>query len=106
MEQVATNRKPASIASDIQNSTPAASPRVAPFTDVPVDSMFWTEIAWMKEAGLTHGGFYAHFASREDLIAAARRLPDLFDQFTDGGGHAGARAHWRQRLGGVPVQAA
>ena len=25
----------------------------------------------MKEAGLTHGGFYGHFASKEDLIAAA-----------------------------------
>ena len=25
----------------------------------------------MKEAGLTHGGFYGYFASKEDLIAAA-----------------------------------
>jgi TetR/AcrR family transcriptional repressor of nem operon len=25
----------------------------------------------MKEAGLTHGGFYKHFASREDLVAEA-----------------------------------
>jgi len=25
----------------------------------------------MKEAGLTHGGFYAHFASRDALLAAA-----------------------------------
>ncbi len=25
----------------------------------------------MKEAGLTHGGFYGHFASKEDLAAAA-----------------------------------
>lgn len=25
----------------------------------------------MKEAGLTHGGFYGHFASKEDLIAQA-----------------------------------
>jgi TetR/AcrR family transcriptional regulator, transcriptional repressor for nem operon len=24
----------------------------------------------MKEAGLTHGGFYAHFASRDALLAA------------------------------------
>ena len=24
----------------------------------------------MKEAGLTHGGFYGHFSSKEDLIAA------------------------------------
>src|SRR5579863_2315095 len=28
----------------------------------------------MKEAGLTHGGFYAHFASKDALIAAALRL--------------------------------
>jgi AcrR family transcriptional regulator len=25
----------------------------------------------MKEAGLTHGGFYAHFGSREDLVVEA-----------------------------------
>jgi len=25
----------------------------------------------MKEAGLTHGGFYAHFGSREDMLAEA-----------------------------------
>jgi TetR/AcrR family transcriptional repressor of nem operon len=25
----------------------------------------------MAEAGLTHGGFYAHFASKDDLVAAA-----------------------------------
>ncbi len=27
--------------------------------------------ALMKRAGLTHGGFYAHFASRDDLVAHA-----------------------------------
>jgi AcrR family transcriptional regulator len=27
----------------------------------------------MKEAGLTHGGFYAHFASREAMLAEAAR---------------------------------
>src|SRR5690349_22416026 len=27
----------------------------------------------MKRAGLTHGGFYAHFESKDDLIAAAVR---------------------------------
>jgi TetR/AcrR family transcriptional repressor of nem operon len=25
----------------------------------------------MKKAGLTHGGFYGHFASKDDLIAQA-----------------------------------
>jgi len=28
----------------------------------------------MKDAGLTHGGFYAHFASRDALLAAAAEL--------------------------------
>src|SRR3954462_7824260 len=28
----------------------------------------------MKEAGLTHGGFYGHFSSKEDLIAEASAL--------------------------------
>ena len=27
----------------------------------------------MKEAGLTHGGFYSHFSSREDMLAEAAR---------------------------------
>jgi TetR/AcrR family transcriptional regulator, transcriptional repressor for nem operon len=27
--------------------------------------------ALMKQAGLTHGGFYAHFKSRDELVAAA-----------------------------------
>src|SRR3954462_4017135 len=29
----------------------------------------------MKEAGLTHGGFYGHFSSKEDLIAEASTRP-------------------------------
>lgn len=32
----------------------------------------------MAEAGLTHGGFYAHFSSRDDLLAAA--VERLFDK--------------------------
>ena len=28
----------------------------------------------MKEVGLTHGGFYGHFSSKEDLIAEASAL--------------------------------
>jgi TetR/AcrR family transcriptional repressor of nem operon len=32
----------------------------------------------MANAGLTHGGFYAHFASKEDLVAAA--ISRMFDQ--------------------------
>jgi len=32
----------------------------------------------MAEAGLTHGGFYAHFASKDDLVTAA--IAHMFDQ--------------------------
>ncbi|MGA7778026.1 MAG: TetR/AcrR family transcriptional regulator [Paraburkholderia sp.] len=31
----------------------------------------------MKEAGLTHGGFYAHFASKDDLLAEATRYATM-----------------------------
>ena len=38
----------------------------------------------MKEAGLTHGGFYGHFSSKEDLIAEAsdRALMRSLSQFS------------------------
>lgn len=42
----------------------------------------------MREAGLTHGGFYAHFASKEDLVAQA--VATMFDQ---------ARALFLERVG-------
>jgi TetR/AcrR family transcriptional repressor of nem operon len=43
----------------------------------------------MSRAGLTHGGFYAHFASKDDLIAAAVRqmfieARELFRSSTEG----------------------
>src|SRR5271170_4459442 len=34
----------------------------------------------MNKLGLTHGGFYAHFASKDDLIAQA--ITSMFDQGT------------------------
>jgi TetR/AcrR family transcriptional repressor of nem operon len=37
--------------------------------------------AIMKRAGLTHGGFYAHFGSREELIAAA--ITQMFGDIRD-----------------------
>src|SRR5580692_7229720 len=37
----------------------------------------------MKRAGLTHGGFYAHFKSKDALVAAA--ITKMFD---------GARSRW------------
>ena len=38
----------------------------------------------MKEAGLTHGGFYAHFASKDALLAEAvsRAGTDAYDQLS------------------------
>ena len=32
----------------------------------------------MADAGLTHGGFYAHFASKDELVAAA--IGQMFDE--------------------------
>ncbi len=39
--------------------------------------------AVMREAGLTHGGFYAHFASKDELVAAAiaRMFEDALDHW-------------------------
>jgi TetR/AcrR family transcriptional repressor of nem operon len=34
--------------------------------------------AVMAKAGLTHGGFYAHFSSKDDLVAAA--ITQMFDE--------------------------
>lgn len=45
----------------------------------------------MKEAGLTHGGFYAHFASRDALISEA--FAHAMDQAT---------ARWRRRAEQAP----
>lgn len=45
--------------------------------------------AVMAEAGLTHGGFYAHFRSRDALLAAA--VTRLFDKAIDGVGRYEAR---------------
>ncbi|WP_374445274.1 TetR family transcriptional regulator [Stella sp.] len=45
----------------------------------------------MAAAGLTHGGFYGHFRSKEDLARVACRA--AIDQATEG---------WRQRAAGHP----
>src|SRR4051794_11132858 len=39
----------------------------------------------MKEAGLTHGGFYGHFSSKDDLIAqaSARELTRSLARLSD-----------------------
>lgn len=45
----------------------------------------------MKSAGLTHGGFYGHFASKEDLLAEAC-----------GAAMQNSLEKWRQALAGAP----
>ncbi|MCG8459253.1 MAG: TetR/AcrR family transcriptional regulator [Holophagales bacterium] len=50
--------------------------------------------AVMKEAGLTHGGFYAHFRSKEDLFAEA-----LLESLR---GMLGAHGRWTEGLEGMP----
>lgn len=46
----------------------------------------------MKEAGLTHGGFYAHFASRDDLVVEA--IAHALDN---------TNAAWRKLVKGKPL---
>src|SRR6266850_3556861 len=46
----------------------------------------------MKEAGLTHGGFYAHFDSREALVIEA--FADAMDR---------SIAHWRKKAEQTPI---
>lgn len=47
----------------------------------------------MKEAGLTHGGFYAHFPSRDALVMEA--VVDAMEQSTQ---------RWRQRITDLPPE--
>lgn len=35
----------------------------------------------MKQAGLTHGGFYAHFKSKDDLFAEAALDPQILERY-------------------------
>ncbi len=49
----------------------------------------------MGRAGLTHGGFYAHFASKDDLVAAA--VEGMFDE--------GRERMVREMTGRSPAQA-
>ncbi|HEY5802424.1 MAG TPA: TetR/AcrR family transcriptional regulator [Lysobacter sp.] len=48
--------------------------------------------AVMREAGLTHGGFYAHFSSKDELVAAA-----IGQMFEDG------LARWHESVDGRDV---
>jgi TetR/AcrR family transcriptional regulator, transcriptional repressor for nem operon len=55
----------------------------------------------MKEAGLTHGGFYRHFASREQLLAeAAQRALARGSEWTVASGEIGGRRGYTQLVDG------
>lgn len=51
----------------------------------------------MKASGLTHGGFYKHFSSRDDLVLEAieESLDELTQTLTDAAKHAGSRDAWK-----------
>src|SRR6201991_4176546 len=60
----------------------------------------------MKSAGLTHGGFYGHFGSKEDLIAEAcaasfdkslEKWSKLAEQFPDNGFSAIVESYLMER---------
>lgn len=55
----------------------------------------------MKEAGLTHGGFYRHFDSREHLVAeAAQRALTLGSTWTMAAGQLGGQRGYTKLVDG------
>src|SRR6267142_1298324 len=58
----------------------------------------------MKEAGLTHGGFYAHFDSREALVIEA--FADAMDRSTERWRKLAEQTPPEKRLATIPVMAA
>lgn len=70
------------------------------------DSVTVAEV--MKAAGLTHGGFYGHFASKDDLIA--QTLAHTLSASAPGAGDLAhfveaylSPEHWADLAGGCPV---
>ena len=51
----------------------------------------------MKASGLTHGGFYKHFSSRDDLVVEAieESLRELTQTLIDAALRSGSRAPWK-----------
>lgn len=51
----------------------------------------------MKASGLTHGGFYKHFSSRDELVieAVEEGLRELTEMLTDAAKQSGQRDAWR-----------
>jgi TetR/AcrR family transcriptional regulator, transcriptional repressor for nem operon len=53
--------------------------------------------AVMRDAGLTHGGFYKHFASKDDLLvqALSQAFEDIADRLTHAAGQSGREPAWK-----------
>ena len=54
----------------------------------------------MKASGLTHGGFYKHFSSRDDLVAeaVAESLQELTDTLIDAAKQSGSNEGWKAMI--------
>jgi len=54
----------------------------------------------MKASGLTHGGFYKHFPSRDDLVVEAveQSLQELTDTLIDAAKQSGSNQGWRAMI--------
>jgi TetR/AcrR family transcriptional repressor of nem operon len=53
--------------------------------------------ALMKASGLTHGGFYKHFSSRDELVAEAieEGLRELTETLIEAAKHSGSQEGWK-----------
>ena len=54
----------------------------------------------MKASGLTHGGFYKHFSSRDDLVVEAieESLRELTQTMIDAAKQPGSRSPWKSMI--------
>ena len=54
----------------------------------------------MKASGLTHGGFYKHFSSRDDLVVEAveESLQELTDMLIDAAKQSSSKDGWRAMI--------
>ena len=52
----------------------------------------------MRASGLTHGGFYKHFASKDELFAEAidESVREIGSRLTDWASHAGGGESWKE----------
>ncbi len=54
--------------------------------------------AVMKDSGLTHGGFYKHFGSKDELLAESlgEAFREITDRLADAGEHSQPGRHGRR----------